>query len=662
MRNITDIFETKNVASLLDKTELEKISEDSVNGFDSDDESRSEWKERNKEGMKLAMQIYEQKDFPHEKAANVKYPLLSVASIQFASRAYPNLIPGWDIVKGKVIGDDPQGLKATASSRVETHMNYQLNEEMDEWEEETDKLLTVIPILGCCFKKTYYSSVNKRNMSVFCNPTDIVMNYRAKSMTTVPRITEKYNLYPNEIIERIRSDMFLDFEFGDPVKTKDEEDRYSSDDDFRPHLFLEQHTWLDLDGDGYKEPYILNVHYDTKKVVRIYPRFQPKDIEKKKDKIIRIKDKRYYTKFSFMPSPDGSIYDWGFGSLLSPINETVNTSINQLLDAGTISNCQGGFLGKGINLGRGRSGGAIRLKINEWLPVGHSGDDLRKNIVPLPKTEPSAVLFSLLGFMVTAGEKLSSVTELMMGEQTVHNEPATTSLARMEQGMKVFSAIHKRLHRAFSKEFKLLYQLNSEYLPLEYYFKILDRPEINNKILQSDYNSESCDIIPTASPEDVTNTQKLIKAQALMAILGQGFNDMEIKRRYIEALQIPDIEPILKTQEPPPDPKLVLESEKIDLERSKFEFEMMKFGYEMGKIQSEIIKNLAEAESKEIGQQLDQYKAQMQNLVSLVSKSQTKGKTADGKPQPVDKNQQAMMDEAKQVIMNPGAMSGNNAE
>jgi len=622
MRDLIKIFDTKNIATLLDELELNKISEDAVVGYESDDESREEWKTRNKQGMKLAMQLYEKKDFPFANASNIMYPLLSIASIQFASRAYPNLIPGWDIVKGKVIGDDPQGLKASAASRVSTHMNYQLNEEMDEWEEESDRLLTVIPILGCCFKKTFYSSLHKRNVSFFNNPADIVMHYKAKNMTTVPRITEKYNLYPNEIVERIRSDYFIDFDLGQPVKTKDEDEQYNINDDYRPHLFLEQHTWLDLDNDGYKEPYILNIHYDTKKVVRIYPRFQPVDIEKNNNKIIRIKAKSYYTKFPFMPSPDGSIYDWGFGSLLTPINESVNTSINQLTDAGTISNCQGGFLGKGLNLGRGRGGGAIQLKINEWLPVPSSGDDLRKNIVPLPKGEPSSVLFNLLGFMVNAGEKLSSVTDLMMGEQTIHNEPATTSLARIEQGMKVFSAIHKRIHRAFGKEFKLIYELNTDYLPLEYYFRILDRPDVNQQVLKADYNKENCDIIPVASPEDVTNTQKLIKAQALMSMLGQGFNDMEIKKRYIEALQIPDIGPVLQVQPPPPDPKLVLESEKIDLERSKFEFEMAKYAMEMAKMHSEIIKNLAEAEAKELGPQLEEYKIQAQALISMSAKNQ----------------------------------------
>ena len=626
MRNIEKVFETQNVADLLDETELSKFSEDAVVGYESDDESRSEWKERNKQGMELAMQIYKKKDWPHENASNVMYPLLSIAAIQFSSRAYPNLVPGWDIVKGKVIGADPQSLKATAASRVETHMNYQLNEEMEEWEEETDKLLTVNPILGCCFKKTYFSGVHRRNMSVYSSPADIVMNYKAKSMLAVPRITEKYNLYPNEIKERILNDMFIDFDYGQAATNKDEDDQYTANDDFRPHLFLEQHTWLDLDGDGYAEPYILNIHYDTRKVVRIYPRFDIKGVERNsKGKISRIKDKKFFTKFSFMPSPDGSIYDWGFGAMLSPINHVVNTSINQLTDAGTISNCQGGFLGKGINLGRGRGGGPIRLKINEWLPVTHTGDDLRKNIVPLPKSEPSAVLFDLLGFMVNAGEKLSSVTELLMGEQTIHNEPATTSLARIEQGMKVFSAIHKRLHRSFGDEFKKLYQLNSEYLDFEYYYRILDKPEVTQQVFKQDYDKSTCDVIPTSSPEDVSNTQKLVKAQALMQILGQGFNDMEIKKRYIEALQIPDIGPILQTQQPPPDPKIVLDSEKLDLERSKFEFEMMKFGFEMGKIQSEIIKNLAEAESKEIGPQLEQYKAQMQALVAMSKNQGGKG-------------------------------------
>lgn len=623
--DLKQIFDTENVASILDEEKLEEISQNAIDGYEGDESSREEWKKRNKEGMKLAMQLAAGKDFPFDGASNVMYPLISISSIQFASRAYPNLIPGWDIVRAKVIGKDEGNIKADKANRVETHMNYQLNEEMIEWEEETDRLLTIIPIMGCCFKETYFSKNQKRNVSLFCSPNDIVIHYKAKSMDTVPRITKRYNLYPNEIIERQRAKMFIEFEVGQAQKTKEETEEYSGNDTFKPHLFLQQHTWIDLDGDGYAEPYVLNIHYDTKKVVRIVPRYKLSDIQfDDRNRIQRIHARQHYTKFTFLHSPDGSIYDWGFGSLLGPINHTVNTTINQLLDSGTWNNSQAGFLGRNISLGRGRSGGPLTFQPNEWKQVAYSGEDLRKNIVPLNEfmKEPSSVLFNLLGFMVNAGEKLSSVTELMMGEQTIQNEPATTSLARIEQGLKVFSSIHKRLHKSFGKEFKLLFELNAEYLNPTNYYRILDEPETERQAMRDDYDKESCDIIPSATPEDISNAQKMVKAQILYSLKGQGFNDAEINKRFIEAMQFPDAQKIMEGPPPTPDPKLVLETEKLDLERSKFEFEMMKYGMEMGKIQSEIIKNLATAEAAEVGPQLEQYKAQMQALVSMATKSQ----------------------------------------
>ncbi len=623
-RELKQIFDAQNgnVATLLDDEELKKIGTQAVQGYEGDELSRDEWKKRNKEGMKLAMQMTEEKNFPFKKASNVMYPLISIASIQFSSRAYPNLVPGWDIVKGKVVGADPVGAKADAAKRVSTHMNYQLNEEMIEWEEETDRLLTVLPILGCCFKEIYWSKNLGRNVSTYSSPMDIIMHYKAKSMETVPRITKKYNLYPNEIEERILSGVFTEFEYGQAQETKEAEDIYAEGDDYKPHLFLQQHTWLDLDKDGYSEPYILKIHYDTKEVVSITPRFRVSDIDlNDRSKVQKITAKQHYVKFDFLPSPDGSIYGWGFGSLLSPINHTVNTTINQLLDAGTRNNAQTGFIGRNISLGRGRAGGPITLEPGELREVNYSGEDLRKNIVMLNEfmKEPSGVLFSLLGFMVQAGEKLSSVTELLMGEQSVHNEPATTSLARIEQGLKVFSAIHKRLHRALGREFRLEYDLNAEYLDPDLFYRILDEPEIERTIHQSDYDKSTCDVIPVASPEDVSSTQKIAKAQILMDLRGQGFNDGEINKRFIEALQIPDPEPILNAPKPPPDPKLVLESEKLDLDRDKLEFEFMKFGVEMVEIQTKSILNLAKAEAAELGPQLEEYKTQVQSMTSLIT-------------------------------------------
>lgn len=614
----TILATVNNLCSLLDEEYLSEVAQKVLMGYNIDNSSRDEWKKRNKEAMKLAMQVWEQKNSPFDSAANVKYPLLSIAAIQFSSRAYPNIVQGNDVVKGKTVGDDPDGAKSAKAMRVQQHMNYQLMEQMEEWEENTDKLLTILPILGCVFKETYFYPVYGRNISEFVSPNDLVIHYFAKSVESTPRITKKFYLYPNEIKERVNAGLYSDLEYGTPHTDKDEDENQSTQDDYRPHLFLAQHTFLDLDGDAYAEPYIVTYHYDTQKIVRIVPRFDEESISfNDKSKIIYIKPDQYFTKFGFIPSPDGSIYDVGFGSLLFPINSTVNTTINQLLDAGTLSNSQGGFIGKGVNLGRGRGGGTIKMKMNEWVPVPATGDDLRKNLFPMPAHEPSLVLFNLLGFMVNAGEKLSSVTELLMGEQSIQNEPATTSLARIEQGLKVFSAIHKRIFRSLRREFKKLFILNSKYLNEEEYFNILDG-NIPAKAFRSDYDPKSCDIIPVANPNEVSDTQKLVKAQILFGLRGQGFNDMEISKRFLEAMQISDINTILKNPEPPqPDPKILIEADKLNLETAKFHFEVEKYVDEQAKIHSEIMKNIAAAEATEAGPQLDQYKAEMQALLAM---------------------------------------------
>ena len=661
-RDLKAILNARNVASLIDDDELKKIAARAVSGYESDKHSRSGWEQRNKDAMDLAMQIAGPKNFPFEGAANVKYPLLSVAAIQFSARAYPTLFTGWDIVKGKVVGDDKTGEKANKARRVETHMNYQLNKQIKEWEDETDRLLTVLPILGCCFKETYWSTALQRIVSHYVSPLDVVMHYKAESMETVPRITKKYYLYPNDIITRQRAGMFLkDFKYGTPSERKDDSDAYDSNDEIRPHLFLQQHTWIDLDGDDYAEPYVVIIHSDTKQVVRIAPRFAENDIipVKGSDDIQDIKARQHFTKFTFMHSPDGGIYDLGFGSLLFPINETVDSTINALLDAANLNNSQAGFIGKNLSIGRAKVGGVIELPRTGLLPVPYTGDDLRRNIFMLNEVmkPPSTEMFNLLGFMVNAGEKLS-VNELLTGEQSIQNEPATTSLARLEQGLKVFSAIFKRLHRSFSDEFKLLFRLNSEYLDASEYFRITDEGE-QQSVSRADYDEDSCDIIPRSSPEDVSNTQKLIKGQALLGMRGQGLNDEEIMRRWLEAMQIADMETILKGTPPPPDPKLVLQSEELDLKRDQFEFDMMKFGVEMAKMRSEIILNLAKAEAAEAGSQIDQYIAQMDALISMIDKSQQS--RAQGQ-KPAAEPSEMMASAGAPIESNGGAMMGEPAD
>lgn len=620
MKNIEELLGVINIADMLDDEMLSEIALDVNDGYDIDKDSRESWEKKNGEAIRLAEQIWEQKDFPFTNASNVKYPLIATASIQFAARAYPNFVKGPDVIKGLVIGDDPSGMKAAKATRVGQHMSYQCLNEMTEWEEDTDRLLTYLPVVGSAFKKTYFSPVLQRNVSEFRRASDVVVNYWAKSMETAPRVTDVFTLYPNEIEERIRAGLYLDLDYGRPTTTKDDDREISTNDPDQEHVFLEQHTYLDLDGDGYKEPYIVIFHRDTRKVARIVARFGFDGIEYNYNgKIAKVTADQYFTKFPFMPSISGSIYDIGFGGLLSPINATINTTINQLLDAGTLYNLNSGFLGKGIQLGRGRGGGNLEFSPNEWKQIMFTGDDLRKQIMPLPVKEPSMVLFNLLGFMVSAGERLSSVTEILTGDQSNEAERPTTTLARIEQGLKVFSSIHKRLYRAFKAEYRKLFILNSKYLQPTSYFRILDSQEA---VSQEDYDYESCDIVPVADPNETTNTQKLIRGQIWMSMKGQGFNDAEINKRFAEAMQEPEPQKLLESPPPPPDPKIMLEMQKLELEKSKFQFEIIKFGAESEERQAKIAKllaqaqdSIAKAESYEVGQQLDIYKSQLSALV-----------------------------------------------
>ncbi len=622
-----------NIAQHLDEKELTEIGYRAYEGYMGDEESRSGWKERVSFGMDLAMQITDgPKDDPFEGAANVKYPLLGTGAMQYSARALSNLIPSYDIVKGRVIGkDDEAGTKAAMAQRVAAHMNWQLNEgEIVDWEGETDRLLTVLPILGCCFRETYWSVARKRIVSQYVSPLEVVMHYKAKSMVTVPRITRRYDLYPYEIEERIRANTFRKFDKGTAQTSKDDgEDassQYAQSDELRPHLFLQQHTYIDLDGDDYPEPYVVTIHYDTKKIVRIMPRFGMGDIDWVKGeegKVQRIEAQQIYTRYIFMPSFDGSIYGTGFGTFLSPLNEIINSLINQLLDAGSMANSQTGFINQRVNPNPGKASGFLRFERNEMKSIMVGGDDLKKNIVMLNEflKEPSEVLFSLLGFIVQAGEKYSSVGELMMGEQSIHNEPLGTSLARLEEGGKVFTSINRRVHNSLKQELKLIYALNAENLESYQAFTANNsRQEVN----QADYDKDSSDIILSASPEDINKTARIMKDQALLQV--PGLNTGELLKRYLEDLQIVNPDELLKPMPPPKDPKDALKEEELAIKRTSLEFEMEKYQDERELKQletwSKIIKNIADAEAKEQGPQLEEYKLFAQEQIERIKAGQ----------------------------------------
>ena len=571
--DILDILEVDNVADILNEEDLATIGGIVTSEYDDDLESRSEWEDRAESALDLALQVVEIKSTPWQGAANVKYPLLSTAAMQFAARAYPALIPGPNVVKGRTTGFDPEGLKAAKAVRIGKHMSYQIFEEMESWEEEMDRLCSTLPILGTVFKKTYHDSVLGKNKSILVLPQDLVVDYYAKNLEEAARKTHVIPLSENDIYERIAAGVYSDVDLSkDSDEGEDKEKQrtgLNSPSGEAPYTVLEQHRTLDLDGDGYGEPYVVTVHKDSNTVVRIVRRFDEGDITFNGENIVRIQAIEYFTKFGFLPSPDGSFYDVGFGTMLGPINETINSLTNQLLDAGTLSNMQAGFISKGIRL----KGGATQFTPGEWKNVNTTGDDLRKGIFPLPIREPSTVLFQLLGTMINAGEKLSSVTDVMTGELPGQNTKATVAVQTLDQGMKVFNAIYKRTHRALKKEFRKLYALNAKYLPENDYFQIMDLGQSIAPIARSDYAEGDVSVIPYSDPNVATESQRMAKIEALNPLLQLGTIDpMEYTKRYLEVTEQPNPEALmakpkgLSPEQQQEQAKLQLEQQKAQLE------------------------------------------------------------------------------------------------
>ena len=577
---ITNLAEQQNQETIADITT--KVLE----GYKLDVDSRKEWEELNKQIIDLAKLLVKKKTYAGEIVANVKYPLIINACIQFASRAYPEIVKGNQVVKGKVNGDDPDGLKFDKAQRVAEFMSFQMLTHMVDWEEGVDQLLFTLPAIGCAFKKSYFNSIERRNESEMVFADDLVVNYYTESLEKAPRVTHKIYLHHNEIVERITAGVFIKFDIAELGQATSE--KTSDVDEETPHLFLEQHRWYDLDGDGYQEPYIVTVHEESQKLVRIAPRYASDGIIRKDDggDIIKIIPEQYFTRYLFMPDIGGGFYGMGFGSLLMSANSAINTVINQLLDAGTLSNRQNGFLGRGLKLGRGKS---LQLKSGEWKPVDATGDDLRKNVFPMPIREPSATLFQLLGLLIESSKELAGMTDILAGQSPGANVPAESVLALIEQGLQVYSAVHKRIFRANYKEYKKIRRLNALYMDQMTYSAVLDDP---NAVVQADFSSHDHDVEPVADPNNTTMMQRLMKAKATLELRGQGLNDIEIMRRYLLAMDIDDVDAFF------PDPNQKDPMEELNMQ--KIQADLAELDAKIEKLRSETELNYAKIE-KEYG-------------------------------------------------------------
>jgi len=655
---LEDIQDSDNIVDLLKEEENDNIGREVCQNYEIDEQSRRKWKQKMEDATELALQLTTPKTYPWPNSANIKFPLLTIAAMQFAARAYPALVKAPDLVKYRVQGSDPDGQKAARASRISAHMSYQLLEQDEPWEEDQDKAFLALPILGCVFKKSYYDATVGHNCSKMVLPKNLAVHYYAKSIETAERKTEIFELYEREIRERELRGLFKEQEYGPPPapKEREEDTRQGTSaplgDVDTPRTFLEQHCFLDLDGDGYKEPYVITVDESSRKVARIVARIDSvvteqsvkieelqkrikalvqgldpqggdlnqarmveqtimgwqeeiKSLAEEKPKVLKIKPIEYYTKYSFIPSPDGGFYDLGFGALLSPLNDSVNTIINQLLDAGSLQNGSMGFIGKGARI----KGGKVRFSPFEWKRVDVAGGTLRDSLVPLPVNAPSDVLFNLLSLLINYAERVGSVTDTMMGENPGQNTPAYNMSAMLEQGLQVFNGIFKRIYRSFRSEIRKLYALNGIYLDQEEYFAYQD---LDSKILQVDYTSDTKDLIPAADPNAFSNKEKMSKAQAVAerAQMVPGYDPVAVEQKLLESLDIPNSREMFPTVQGedgsvqlkfPPQPDPELEIKKADMQRrtlegeSRAEKDMLLAQSKVNVDQAQIIKLMAEA-------------------------------------------------------------------
>lgn len=628
-----------NIAEQIDEDTLKDMGKSVYDWYEMDENSRAEWMDKYEDYMKLATQVSSNKNFPWPDAANVKYPLLTISALQFAARAYQSLIPNNKVVKTRVIGNDPDGSKAARARRVSNYMSYQLLEEMDTWEDEMDRTCLILPIIGNVFKKTYWDGT--KMVSTLVLPKDLCVDYYASSLEDANRKTHKLYYYPNEVTRQIRMGHFLDVDLPDVSNTYEgnhseaEDDLLGitppSNDEASPHEFLECHCNWDLDEDGYEEPYVITVHKDTKKVVRVAARYDQTGIDtNEKGEIISIEPVEYFTNYVFINDPNSGVYGMGFGNLLGPLNEAANTLINQLIDSGTLDNLQSGFLAKGIKIPNGNT----PLKPGEWRYVNTIGDDLRKGIVPLPTKQPSTVLFQLLSMMISSGQQLSSVTDLMTGENPGQNQPWSTTSEVLKQGLQVFSSIYKRIHRSMKREFKKIYRLNMLYLEDEKYFAVLDPtgPEDQTATIgKADFEDEAMDIVPNSDPTNISNAEKLAKAESLMQLLQLGsVNPQVATKRILEAQDQENIAELMQMPEPQPSFDQKIKMQEMQIAQAEQEITKVKVQYQAARDEANATLTMAKAQSEVERVELEKLKLQFDAEVEQIKlQLESRGKDMD---------------------------------
>lgn len=537
----------------LSDSEILEIGNKVLCGFKEDLNSQSEWLEDVKKVEELASLSAKKKNLPLPNSANIKYPLISKAAFEFASRTYPEIVKDGALVKARVLGQDFSGLKALEASRVSDFMNYQLLYENSDWEQELEKLLNQLPLIGFICKKTYYDPVRKAIKSVIVPYKDLIISSEAKNLRDAARVSHIQHVKLNYLIECSRSGVFCEEVVDEYIKRLEGDEKNPEID------IVEQETTLDLDGDNLQEPYFVTFIKETGEILRIAPRFLEEDIHDKDKKILYIDPIEVYTDYHFLSNPKGKFQGVGFGALMLHLNETINSLMNQLVDAGQLANMQGGLIDsklKGIE-------GQQRLDPGQWTKVKTMGGlSLKDGVFPVTYKEPSSVLQQLLGMLIESGKDLSSSSEVMTGSTQADNAKTGAVMALQQQGLKIFTSIYKGIYRSLGSELKKIYRLNAIYLDPEKYYNILDDEKA---VFQKDFENKNIDIVPLADPNLSSQAQKQQKIQEYMALMQlPGMDPAKISKKIAGLITSEPLEELMadpNTQQPPNPEQIKIQAE-----------------------------------------------------------------------------------------------------
>ena len=545
-----------NLAEVLDEGYLQALSNDLLEKIENDKSSREEWEQAYTKGLDLLGFKYEERTRPFRGAASVHHPVLAQAVTQFQAMAYVELLPSDGPVRTQVVGANTDQLQL-AAERVKDYMNYEITHVMEDYNPEMDQLLFQLPIAGSAFKKIYFDENLNRATSKFVPAEDVIVPYGASDLDSCDRITQIVKMSMNDLRKKQVLGFYRDIDLqpygGDDAnqiqEKKDKIDgsnptNYRMDD--MAELY-EMHVNIDLEGfedinprngepSGIQLPYIVTIEKGSKKILSVYRNYTEGDFLKKKND--------YFVHYKFLPGL--GFYGFGLIHMIGGLTRTATTALRQLLDAGTLSNLPAGFKSRGFRIRDDDQ----PLQPGEFRDVDAPNGIIREALMPLPYKGPDAVLMQLLGFCVDAAKQFATVADMQLSEIGSSQTPVGTTMALMERGTKVMSAVHKRLHYAQKKEFELLAKIFKLALPPVYPFDVPGGPR---EIKVQDFD-DKIDILPVSDPNIFSMSQRVTLAQQQLQLAQtnpQMHNLREAYRRMYVSLGVKDIEQILPVPQPP---------------------------------------------------------------------------------------------------------------